>query len=52
MAHGVFVGSCPLVEFCQVQNSLCVQVLRTPILATLLHGTRLEQWASANLCGV
>jgi len=36
----IFVGSCPLVEFCQVQNSLCVQVLRSPILATLLRGTR------------
>jgi len=27
-------------ELCQVQNSLCVQVLRSPILATLLHGAR------------
>jgi len=27
-------------EFCEVQNSLCVQVLRSPILAALLHGTR------------
>ena len=26
-------------EFCQVQNSLYVQVLRSPILAELLHGT-------------
>jgi len=33
-------GSCLLVEFCQVQNSLCVQVLRYPILAALLRGTR------------
>jgi len=33
-------GSCPLTEFCQVQSSLCVQVLRSPILAALLHGTR------------
>ena len=30
----------PLTEFCQVQNSLCVQVLSYPILAALLHGTR------------
>ena len=30
----------PLTEFCHVQNSLCVQVLRSPILAALLHGTR------------
>jgi len=27
-------------EFCQVQTSLCVQVLHSPILAALLHGTR------------
>jgi len=35
----IFGGSCPLTEFCQVQNSLYVQVLRSPILAALLHGT-------------
>jgi len=29
----------PLTEFCQVQNSLCIQVLYSPILAALLHGT-------------
>jgi len=26
-------------EFCQVQNSLCVRVLHSPILAALLHFT-------------
>jgi len=36
----VFGGSCPLTEFCQVQNSLCVQVMRSSMLAALLHGTR------------
>ena len=37
---GTFAGgSCPLAEFCQLQNSLCVQVLRSHILAALLHGT-------------
>ena len=36
----IFGGSCSVTEFCQVQNSLCVQVLRSPILAALLHGTR------------
>ena len=36
----IFGGSCPLTEFCQVQNSLCVQVLHSPILAALLHGSR------------
>ena len=33
-------GSCPLTEFCRLQNSLCVQGLRSPKLAALLHGTR------------
>ena len=46
----IFGGSCPVAEFFQVQNSLCVQVLRSPILAALLHGTRVG--ASAKLCGV
>jgi len=36
----IFGGSSPLTEFYQVQSSLCVQVLRSPILAALLHGTR------------
>ena len=35
-----FWGSCAVTEFCQEQNSVCVQVLRSPILAALLHGTR------------
>ena len=35
-----FGGSCPLTEFCQLQNSLCIQVLRSPILPALLHSTR------------
>jgi len=34
----IFGGSCPLSQFCQVQNSLYVQVLRSPVLAALLHG--------------
>jgi len=33
-------GGVPLMEFCQVQNSLCIQVLHSPIFAGLLHGTR------------
>jgi len=33
-------GFCPLTEVCQVQTSLCVQVLRSSILRALLHGTR------------
>jgi len=36
----IFRGSCPVMEFYHMQNSLCVQVLRSPILASLLHGTR------------
>jgi len=35
----IFGGSCPLTEFCPVQYSLYVQVLRFPVLAALLHGT-------------
>jgi len=42
-------GSCSLMEFCQVQNSLCVWVLRSHILAALLHGT--QAVGSAKLCG-
>ena len=34
-----FRGSCPLTEFCPVQNSLYVQVFHCHILATLVHGT-------------
>jgi len=34
----IFGGSCRLTSFCQVQYSLCVQVLHSPILAALLHG--------------
>jgi len=35
----IFWGSCPVTEFCQVQHSLCVQVLRSSILAVLVHCT-------------
>jgi len=35
----IFEGYCPLTEFCHVQHSLYVQVLPSPILAALLHGT-------------
>jgi len=34
-----FWGPCPITEFCQVQNSPS-EVLRSPILAALPHGTR------------
>jgi len=36
----IFWDSYTRTEFCQVQNSLCIQVLHSPILAVLLHGTR------------
>jgi len=54
-SHGLvhyihFRGLLSLTEFCQVQNSLCLQVLCSPILAALLHGT--PAGASARLCGV
>ena len=35
-----FRGFLLLTEFCQVQNSLCFQVLRPPVLAAVLHSTR------------
>ena len=34
-----YLGHLPRAEFCQVQNSLYVEVLRSPMLAALLHGT-------------
>jgi len=42
LVHYVYIwGLLPLMEFCQVQNALYVQVLRSPILVpvALLHGT-------------
>jgi len=36
----IFGGSWPLTQFFQMRNSLCVQVLCSPIFAVLLHGTR------------
>ena len=45
-----FGGSCPLTEFRHVQNSLCVQVLPSPILAALWHGTPAA--GSTKVCGV
>jgi len=37
----IFGGYCPLTEFCQVQHSLCVQLLHSAsaILPASLHGT-------------
>jgi len=46
----IFGGSCPLTEFWQLQNSLCVQLFHSPKLAALLHGTR--ALVSAKVCGV
>jgi len=42
MLHSIYIfgACCPLTEFCQLKNSLCVQVLRSSILAALVHGTR------------
>ena len=45
-----FRVSCPLTEVCPVQHLLYVQVLHSPILAALLHGTPAA--ASAKLCAV
>ena len=46
----IFGSSCPLTEFHYMQNSLCVQVLHFPTLASLLHGTPAA--GSAKHCGV
>jgi len=35
-----FGGSCPLTEFYQMQNSLSIQVLHSPIFSLLMHDTR------------
>jgi len=42
LVHYIYIlgGCCRLMEFCPLQNLLCVQVLRSPTLAALLHGTR------------
>ena len=42
LVHYIFLfgGSGPVTEFCQVQSSLCIQVLHSPILAALLHGAQ------------
>jgi len=36
----IFGSSCSVTEFCQMQNSLCIQVLHYPTWAVLLHGTQ------------
>jgi len=46
----IFEGSCPLTEFCQVQDSLCIQVSHSAILAC--YWMALEQRSSAKLCDV
>jgi len=47
----IFGSSYPLTEFCYLQNSLCVQVLRSPILAALLHGTPAAGVSQTLRCG-
>jgi len=51
LQHIHFRRPLPLTEFCQIQNSLCVQVLPSPILAALLHGTP-AAGVSQTFCGV
>jgi len=55
LLHCVYIlgGFCspPLTEFCQVQNSVCVQVLRSPILAALLRGTPAAGLSQTLPCG-
>jgi len=42
----IFRGSCPVMEFCQVQNSLCVQVLRTRVVGVSQTFRRWAEGAS------
>ena len=48
----IFWAFCLLTEFCQVQNSLCVRVLRSAILVALLHGTRAVGVCQTLHCGI
>jgi len=55
LLHYIYIfggSSCPLTEFCQVQNSLCIQVLRAPILAALLHGIWAVGISQTLWCGI
>jgi len=47
----LFLGLLPLREFCQVQNSVCVQDLGSPILAALLHSIWAVSVSQTLLCG-
>jgi len=47
-----FRGLLPVTEFCPVQSSLYVQVLRSLLLAALLHGTPAAGVSQLKLCGV
>jgi len=42
----IFGGCCPLTEFCQVQNSLCIQVLHYSVLAVAARHSSSEHQAS------
>jgi len=41
LLHYIFIfgGACPLTEFCEVGNSLCVNALPSPVFAAFLHCT-------------
>jgi len=48
-----FGAFAPLTEFCHMQNSLCVQVLHSAILAAaLLHGTPAAGLSQTLQCGM
>jgi len=48
----IFGGSCPVTEFYHVKNSLSVQVSRCPILAALLHSTRVMGVCQTNFAAL
>jgi len=54
LVHYIYIHfgvSCPLTEFCQLQNSLYFQDLRSPISAELLHGTPAVVVSQSLRCG-
>ena len=47
-----FLWNTVYIHFCQVRNLLCVQVLCSPVLASLLHGTLAVVISQTLQCGI
>ena len=52
LVHYTFSGALAPNGILPLQNSLCVQLLRSPKMAALLHGTRALASAEVKVCGV